>query len=105
MRYLLLLLLSLSIQVIPASTTANVGGEDPLEITLHNGSAKSIPLKIEGVMNPNLSPFSKSGVYVTEGTRIFYKDGRKWVLILEIGADDDLRSFRVDRILKDMGLR
>lgn len=46
-----------------------------IPLKLVNGSAQSIPLIIPGVMNPNLSPFSKSGVELKVGQRIFLKQG------------------------------
>lgn len=76
-----------------------------VSVTFHNGSARSIPLKIENVMNPNLSPFSDSGVTMAEGTRIYYKDGRKWVEILVITSDYNGKTIEVDEILKEMNLR
>lgn len=41
-------------------------------LKLLNNSAKSIPLEIPGVMNPNLSPFSESGVSIPEGTVVYF---------------------------------
>jgi hypothetical protein len=50
--------------------------------TLQNKSAKSIPLLIPTVMNPNLSPFSKSGVKLEIGQEILFKEkGKKYVLL------------------------
>jgi hypothetical protein len=42
--------------------------------TLRNNSAKSIPLLIPDVMNPNLSPFSNSGVDLKMGQEILFKE-------------------------------
>ena len=58
--------------------------------TLHNSSSKSIPLIIPGVMNPNLSPFSNSGVYLKKGQKIYHKKGMKKVLILTV--DDSIKE-------------
>ena len=53
-------------------------------MTFHNGSLKSIPLNIPGVMNPNLSPISDSGVTLEVGQKVFYfpngKKGKKELL-------------------------
>ena len=47
-------------------------------MTFHNGSLKSIPLQIPGVMNPNLSPLSDSGVTLEVGQKVFYfPNGKK----------------------------
>ena len=51
--------------------------------TLRNNTAKSIPLIIPGVMNPNLSPFSNSGVDLKIGQEILFKyKGKKQVLLV-----------------------
>ena len=53
-----------------------------ISFTLKNSSLKSIPLIIPNVMNPNLSPKSKSGVNLKVGQEIFYKHkGRKRLLL------------------------
>lgn len=55
-----------------------------ITFTLHNSSAKSIPLVIPNVMNPNLSPFSNSGVKLKVGQRIYYKKRGKKKLLLTV---------------------
>lgn len=61
-----------------------------ITFTLHNSSLKSIPLIIPGVMKPNLSPMSNSGVSLAAGQQIYYrKEGRK-ILILEV--DDSIEE-------------
>ena len=51
--------------------------------TLRNNSATSIPLIIPGVMNPNLSPYSNSGVDLKIGQEILFKyKGKKQVLLV-----------------------
>ena len=57
---------------------------DGVPFTLRNNTAKSIPLRIPGVMNPNLSPFSNSGVDLAEGQKIFFYHKRKKYLLLEV---------------------
>lgn len=52
------------------------------KFTLENKSAKSIPLLIPNVMNPNLSPLSKSGVDLKVGQEILFKyKGSKHLLL------------------------
>ncbi len=47
-------------------------------MTFHNGSFYSIPLIIPGVMNPNLSPKSDSGVGLDVGQKVyFFPNGKK----------------------------
>lgn len=59
-------------------------------MTFHNGSLKSIPLQIPGVMNPNLSPLSDSGVDLEVGQKVYYfpngKKGKK-ELLFEVTSD------------------
>lgn len=58
--------------------------------TLINSSAKSIPLLIPTVMNPNLSPFSRSGVDLKMGQEILFREGgRKYMLLV---VDDSIES-------------
>jgi hypothetical protein len=57
-----------------------------VSFTLVNSSAKSIPLIIPNVMNPNLSPFSESGVSLAIGQKIFFKNNGKKELLLQVDA-------------------
>ena len=67
-------------------------------MTFHNGSLKSIPLNIPGVMNPNLFPISDSGVTLEVGQKVFYfpnvKKGKK-ELLFEVDG-----TFKKDTILQ-----
>lgn len=51
---------------------------------LVNTTAQAIPLKIPGIMNPNLSPFSKSGVDLPIGQKILLSVAGKDVLLLTV---------------------
>ena len=52
--------------------------KESVSFTMKNNTATSIPLIIPGVMNPNLSPFSSSGVTVKLGQEFYYlPKGRK----------------------------
>lgn len=51
---------------------------------LVNSTAQKIPLRIPGIMNPNLSPFSKSGVDLPIGQKIYLKVNGKDLLILTV---------------------
>jgi len=51
---------------------------------LVNTTAQSIPLKIPGIMNPNLSPFSKSGVDLPIGQKILLNVKGKDLLLLTV---------------------
>ncbi|MEZ4772030.1 MAG: hypothetical protein R3D00_02530 [Bacteroidia bacterium] len=54
-----------------------------VKFTLQNSTLKSIPLIIPSVMNPNLSPFSKSGVEVKIGQEILFREnGKNYTLLI-----------------------
>ena len=75
----------------------------PLEkvsFTLLNRTAKSIPLKIPGVMNPNLSPFSNSGVTLKIGQEIYFKWKGKKQLLLTVTEDLADRNLVVNELIK-----
>lgn len=61
-----------------------------IPMTFRNGTLKSIPLVIPGVMNPNLSPQSKSGLTLDVGQKVYFfperKGGRR-ELLFEVKAD------------------
>ena len=67
-----------------------ISNEETVNFTLHNSSLKSIPLIIPGVMKPNLSPMSNSGVSLKMGQKIYYKKGLNKILILTV--DEDLEN-------------
>ncbi|MGB6035508.1 MAG: hypothetical protein WBG42_04520 [Cryomorphaceae bacterium] len=69
--------------------------------TLRNNSLKSIPLKIPGVMNPNLSPMSNSGVDLKVGQKVFcFIDGKK-VLLLTVTEDLKGQTLKVDELIRE----
>jgi hypothetical protein len=79
MKYLLSTILSLPFALFSQQT---------VHLTFHNGSLKSIPLVIPGVMNPNLNPLSNSGVGLAYGQEVFYfinGDKRKKALLFVVG--------------------
>ena len=55
-----------------------------ISFTLENTSAKSIPLIIPEVMNPNLSPFSKSGVDLKIGQELLFREKGKTYILLTV---------------------
>lgn len=72
-----------------------------IPFTLRNNSLKSIFLKIPGVMNPNLSPQSNSGVDLTEGQKIFFFHKNKKYLLLEVDKSFEGKIINVDKLLKE----
>lgn len=61
-----------------------------IQFTLRNNSAKSIPLIIPTVMNPNLNPFSNSGVSLKIGQEIYFKNKGKQELLLVV--DESIKN-------------
>ncbi len=54
---------------------------------LENNTSQTIPLKIPGVMSPNLEPFSRSGVDLLNGQEVYVHLNGKDVLILTVTKD------------------
>lgn len=75
---------------------------EAVTITLRNNSAKDIPLIIPTVMNPNLSPFSNSGVTLKIGQEILFKNkGRKYVLLTIDDSFKDGDVLEMNKLLKE----
>jgi len=62
---------------------------------LENNTAQTLPLRIPGKMNPNLSPFSRSGVDLPNGQKIFLELNGKRILILTV-TDSIQHGDRID---------
>ncbi len=58
-----------------------------IKFSLINNTLRSIPLVIPGVMNPNLSPLSSSGVSLKIGQEIFFRQKGKETLLLVVSKD------------------
>lgn len=75
--------------------------DEYVSFTLRNNSAKSIPLIIPNVMNPNLSPYSNSGVDLKIGQEIYFKkNGKKEVLLI---VDESIKNgdvIKVNELIK-----
>lgn len=59
------------------------------QLSLENRSDVSISLEIPGVMNPNLSPNSKSRVTLNRGQKVYFKANGRRALLLEITDEQD----------------
>lgn len=68
--------------VLPAAPDATY-----IAFTLSNRSLKAIPLIIPGVMNPNLSPLSVSGVSLQMGQEIFFRHKGQQMLLLTVNEE------------------
>ena len=75
-----------------------------IAMTFHNGSFHSIPLVIPGVMNPNLSPKSNSGVSLDVGQKIyFFPNGKKKNKALLLTVNTHIKKdsiLEIDEIIK-----
>jgi len=88
-----------------AKTEVNKAKQGPIEFTLRNGSMKKIPLWIPGVMNPNLSPMSNSGVGLKIGQKVYFKYKGKKELLLVVQESYHSRVFEVSKLIKDRSLQ
>lgn len=76
-----------AIVLVIASTA---GAQTSIPFTFHNSTLQSIPLIIPGVMNPNLSPKSDSGVNLAIGQKVLFKyRGKREVLFV---VDESMRG-------------
>jgi hypothetical protein len=107
--FVVLLYLCLASTCIPNELTAQSASKDYVDFTLQNTTAFSIPLIIPSVMNPNLSPFSKSSVGLKIGQEVFFKNKKKKYLLLKVdetikdGAVLDVATLIKER-KKELGL-
>jgi hypothetical protein len=62
---------------------------------LENTTAQTLPLRIPGIMNPNLAPFSRSGVDLPNGQKIYLDLKGKRILILTV-TDSIAHGARID---------
>ena len=73
-----------------------------IRFTLRNNTAKSIPLIIPTVMNPNLSPFSNSRVDLKVGQKVLFRaKGKKHVLLVISRNIKDGEVLDVAKLLKE----
>ncbi len=75
-----------------------------IPMTFHNGSFVSIYLSIPGVMNPNLSPKSNSGVSLDAGQVVYFfpkgKNGKKEILFTVTPTWKKDTILQIDKIVK-----
>ena len=98
--------LVLTLAFVLASLAGPAKSPDRVSMTLRNNMATSIPLVIPGVMNPNLSPFSNSGVTVAVGQKFyFYPKGKKFMgkkeLLFEATPELDGKRIIVNELIKE----
>lgn len=75
-----------------------------IPMTFHNGSLRSIPLIIPGVMNPNLNPKSNSGVSLDVGQKVYFlPNGKRNSKALLFTVDATFKKdtvLQIDEIIK-----
>lgn len=72
----------IAVTTLPNAVNQSPSEQKYISFTLLNTSGESIPLIIPNVMNPNLSPNSRSGVDLKIGQEILFKTkGKKYVLL------------------------
>ena len=81
-----------------AAACANDGRS--VNLTFRNNSLRSIPLQIPGVMNPNLSPRSNSGVTLEGGQEIYFKYRGRKTLLLRICDEKPGEVVLVNELIK-----
>lgn len=100
----------LSVKMLNTNVKLKAAGKDKrISFTLTNSSAKSIPLIIPNVMNPNLSPFSSSGVDLKVGQELLFRNGlKKYVLLTVDSSIEEGQKIDVAKLLrkrkKELGL-
>lgn len=83
-----------SLMILIIFSLASTTSMQAVPFKLLNPGLKSIPLMIPGVMNPNLSPKSSSGVDLKVGQKILFKyKGKKEVLLV---VTEDLRDTKLN---------
>ncbi len=59
------------------------------DLTIKNNSLFSVPAEIPGVMNPNFSPMSTSGVRLEKGQVVYFRHRGKREVLLVIDQEKD----------------
>lgn len=67
---------------------------------LKNTGVKSIPLIIPGVMNPNLSPMSWSGVNLKIGQKVFFRYRGKRQVLFKVDESYEGQKVNVNKLIK-----
>ena len=74
---------------------------ESVNFTLRNNLPTSIPLIIPDVMNPNLSPFSSSGVSLKYGQEILFRErGKRFILLVVDESISEGQVLDVGELLK-----
>lgn len=94
--------MAIKLEIQEANRIKEAQNGSSVNFTLRNTSAKSIPLLIPSVMNPNLSPFSRSGVNLAYGQEILFKErGKKYNLLTVDASIQNGDEIDVAKLLKN----
>jgi hypothetical protein len=85
--------------LLTAAVAACANDGRSVNLTFRNNSFPSIPLQIPGVMNPNLSPKSNSGVTLEGGQEIFFTYRGRKTLLLRICDEKPGEVVAVDEVI------
>jgi hypothetical protein len=77
-----------------------VANSEAVDFTLRNNSLRSIYLEIPGVMNPNLSLFSSSGVNLAKGQKLFFFYENERYELLTVTASLEGQRINVSRLIR-----
>jgi hypothetical protein len=66
--------------------TSKVYTDTYYDFNFRNNSIKSVPLLIPGVMNPNLSPMSTSGISLKDGQEVFFFHNKRKYILLTVSS-------------------
>jgi hypothetical protein len=98
------LILCLSVNAQSVQVKSNISFGQNIPMNFHNGSFFSIYLSIPGVMNPNLSPKSKSALSLDAGQIVYFfpngKNGKKEILFTVSPTWKRDTILQIDAIIK-----
>jgi len=91
----------LNVGLINSTPTEHTTTFKSIPLTLKNNSLQSIPLKIPGYMNPNLSPMSTSGVDLKIGQEVYFQFKGKKRVLLTVTEDLAGQTLIVNELIKE----
>jgi len=84
-----------------SKSSAPLPNAETISFSLTNDSGESIPLLIPGVMNPSLSPFSRSGVSLKVGQNVLFRyKGKSRILLVVDSSIQDNAVIEVSQLLE-----
>jgi hypothetical protein len=71
-----------------------------IPLTLKNRSIRSIYLEIPGIMNPNLSPLSNSGVDLSPDQEVYFFHKQQRILLFRVEEIKKPSNVKVNRLIR-----